>query len=316
MPTTPKTQRYQNRNWVRLVVLTLVWLSYACPPIRSERPRPSKNPTDLEIYFLTKQVAYGRTPIGKAEFEQLHKQGFRVIISVDRVPPEAEIASQFQMDYRHLPIGYGPIKVTRAMDFAKSTSSASGKVYFHCHRGQHRAPTAAVVASVGDGSLSVSRIKEILDRTDLAHTYTDLYASAINATPFSQKTLINHLVRTEPLQSPTATLKFMLEIARPAERLLALREQTPNALTQSKEKLLRDAQLLRDSLGELSRFNHAPTTNFKKKASQSFSIANEIQLHLLKLQTEEPDAKMLTKLREHLKALESSCIECHTEHRK
>ena len=145
---------------------------------------------------LTSKVLYGSSPETIEDLRHLKSLGIKTIINVDGQTPRTDLTRGLAITYLHLPIGYGRIDVRRAKDLAKATHTSSGKVYIHCNLGKHRAPAAAIVACVGDGSIENRQVEQLLRQIFPNHRQ-----SRRNVSIF-QRSLITILNSTRKQRSP------------------------------------------------------------------------------------------------------------------
>lgn len=127
----------------------------------------------------------GSQPEGDAGFDTLAAMGVKTIISVDGAEPEVEKAGARGIRYIHLPISYGGIDETRALELTRATRDAmrEGPVYIHCHHGKHRSAGAAAMVAVHLGwSAPVEGIAR-MRVSGTAPDYTGLYECVEFARP-------------------------------------------------------------------------------------------------------------------------------------
>lgn len=99
-------------------------------------------------FRLGKKIISGSCPYGDAGFAALRAQGVKTIVTVDGAKPNAELAAKFGMRYVHIPVAYGGITREQELEIIRAVRDLDGPVFVHCHHGEHRGPTAAVLAAM------------------------------------------------------------------------------------------------------------------------------------------------------------------------
>ena len=279
---------------------------------QAEDPSLPSTVTSLAVHPVTDKVAYGAKPTTEDDFVLLRNLGYRMIISVDAVPPEKNISEALSIQSIHLPLGYSRIPTNRVLDLAKATQESDNKVYIHCHHGKYRAPVAAVVACVANGTLPRSDIAPILQNTDCREKYGDLFESTKAVRPVSKERLRFHTVQRNQQLAESPTMKWMSELAKPADRFFSA-SRSPQSLSASDRlSLQQDADLILQSLKELARVKTQQTHQYRKRLSEALSLAEKIDTLL---ERADPLEHSATKIIEYSAELHQCCIECHRDHR-
>lgn len=99
-------------------------------------------------FRLGKKIISGSCPYGDAGFAALKAQGVNTIVTVDGAKPNAELAAKFGMRYVHIPVAYGGLTREQELEIIRAVRDLEGPVFVHCHHGEHRGPTAAVLAAM------------------------------------------------------------------------------------------------------------------------------------------------------------------------
>jgi len=144
-------------------------------------PQPLNRPGLDHAYRLTDKVFSGAQPEVDAAFAELAVLGVKTIISVDGARPEVEMARKHGLRTVHLPISYDGVSQERALELAKAIEELEGPIYVHCHHGQHRGPTAAVVGCVVAGQMDSAHAIDTLKILGTGREYVGLWASAREA---------------------------------------------------------------------------------------------------------------------------------------
>lgn len=140
---------------------------------------PGAAPVNLagleHVAELMPGVISGGEPQGEAGYASLAAMGVRTVISVDAVPPPAEIARKVGIRVVHLPIGYDGVPEQTRLAMAKALTELDGPVYVHCHHGEHRGPAALVAGAVCAGSIDTQRALEFMTLTGVSKSYGGLW---------------------------------------------------------------------------------------------------------------------------------------------
>ncbi len=149
------------------------------PP--ATHPAPSAHieaPGLQNVFRITDNIYCGSAPEGDEGFASLQRLGVKTVITVDGASPEVERAHKFGMRYVHLPIGYDGVPVDQGLRIAKAARDMPGRIYIHCHHGQHRGPAAVAVAHLClDANCSVEQAVAEMRRAGTDPRYKGLYAA-------------------------------------------------------------------------------------------------------------------------------------------
>jgi protein tyrosine phosphatase (PTP) superfamily phosphohydrolase (DUF442 family) len=130
------------------------------------------------VYRINDRLLSGSSPEGDEGFHSLQKLGIRTVISVDGATPDVERARKYGLRYVHLPIGYDGVSERQALRLARAVRDLPGRVYIHCHHGQHRGPAAAAVVHLClDEKCGVETALAEMRRAGTDPRYTGLYAA-------------------------------------------------------------------------------------------------------------------------------------------
>ena len=268
-------------------------------------------------YRLNPKVLSGGQPEGEAAFEELKRLKVKTIVSVDGIRPQVELAKKYGFQYVHLPLDYGCISDLRVTELAKVIRDQPGPIYFHCHHGLHRSPTAAAVASVGAGLMEPGNATAMLELVGTDKQYQGLYDSAAKA-----KRVDDSVLDTLPDSFPEVAIveplaKKMAQIQQTYDRLLVA-QQFGWKTSQSSSEIqpAHEALLLREHFTELIRMEETTTRpdGFQELLSESKVAAEELESVLRSAKSREILATdAIDNLLNHL---EASCIDCHTRYRE
>lgn len=286
---------------------------------------------------LTDTVLYGATPVKESDFERLQTLGVRAIISVDGVSPKTVHALERSISYLHLPIGYGRIDDGRAMDLAKATKSLPGKIYIHCHYGQHRAPAAAIVACVGIGSIPPHEVDSILSKIYPNTKYKSLVDSARRARVFPTGELANHQIDFAGISHTNATSKLMSELVGPAEDLFKMLGSPTSRSSVHLDRLTHDSLLVFEAFQELNRRVDSTETSektarlapketdvpkqgaravaYQTLLSQTVTTAKSLHQHLANRGSTVSSEWISLEITPLVNQLKTQCVNCHQSYR-
>ena len=280
---------------------------------------------------LTKKVFYGATPNHQGDFQYLKDRGVKTIISVDAATPDRELAEKHSISYVHLPIGYQQIETPRALDLSKATATLPGKIYIHCHLGKHRAPVAAIVACVGNGSLDPESIADILEQAETDFSYEALVRSAQIARKFSDQRLQYHDISGLDAENKNPTTEFMSQLVKPADRLFRAFRTRYSIQPDVLPNITHDALMIAETFTELCRSIDAATIEINSKQNTGQRTANPstptyrermiktrdtaLAIHQKLSLPPSNQAFGLAETSNLVKKLEQQCTDCHRDHR-
>ena len=302
-----------NRKY-SFVVMAAFLVTLLAPALLTIADEKSENatPSTLMVQKVTDKVAYGAKPETPADWNHLHQLGYKTIISVDAVAPNKKTSEALSMHRIHLPLGYARIPTNRVLDLAKATQSSSENVYIHCHHGKYRAPIAAVVACIANGSLLREDAGEILANTDCQEKYEDLFQSTVTVRPISNERLRFHQFQMEKQEPQSPTAIWMSELAKPADRFFSATRNAQTFANTNREALNQDSRLILQALSELNRAHRQRDIDYQKQLNNALSLAKEIDTLLQReVDTEEAEKDLL----DRSAALHQRCVECHRNHR-
>lgn len=255
----------------------------------------------------------GSVPEGEEGFATLKGMGIKTIISVDGAVPDVELASKYGLRYIHLPIGYNGFDDTRKKELARASRDAlaEGPVYIHCHHGKHRSAGAAAAAASSLGWLTPDQGVARMKVSGTAPAYTGLYACAVAASPLDAS-VINAVPANFPSVSrPSGFVQGMVDADTALEHLGSIEKagwkppvENPGLVAAAEAGKLAD--LLRFmSEGDRAKKHPVDFADFlRKNGDQATALEDAIVAG--------KDAESLSKL---LKAVNTSCKDCHTKWR-
>jgi len=140
--------------------------------------RPIRNSSNLEnVLQVGNSIYSGSEPVKEIDFRWLADQGIETLVSVDRVPPNVELAREFGLRYVHIPIGYGHIEREQQLAIVRAIRETDESIFFHCHRGQHRGPAATALACISEEIFSREQASQFLKLAGTSKQYQGLWDS-------------------------------------------------------------------------------------------------------------------------------------------
>lgn len=135
------------------------------------------------VAALAPGVYSGGEPVGEVGYASLRDLGVRTVISVDAVPPPADLARSMGIRVVHLPIGYDGVPESNRLAMAKALTELDGPVYVHCHHGEHRGPAALAAGAVCAGLVGRDEALAFMELAGTSHSYEGLWFDAERAEP-------------------------------------------------------------------------------------------------------------------------------------
>ena len=140
--------------------------------------QPFENMPGLpRMYHVSDKIMTGYEPLGALGFESLKALGVKTIVSVDGAMPNVELARSNGMKYVHIPIGYDGIPDEAARAITRVMRDLDGPVYFHCHHGRHRGPSAAAIALRAETGCGADEALSVLSKCGTGKEYKGLWKS-------------------------------------------------------------------------------------------------------------------------------------------
>ena len=127
-------------------------------------------------FRLGKKIISGSCPYGDAGFAALAAQGVKTIVDVDGAKPDADLAAKYGMRYVHIPVPYSGITRDEQLEIIRAVRDLDGPVFVHCHHGEHRGPTAAVLAAMALEGWSNEDGLQALGQAGTSQNYAGLWA--------------------------------------------------------------------------------------------------------------------------------------------
>ena len=130
------------------------------------------------VHELTPRIYSGSAPENDADFAALAALGIKTVISVDGTRPAVNLAAKHGLRYVHLPFGYNGVPRERQLEIGRAVRDLPGPFYIHCHHGQHRGPTGAVVAAMTVDGWTPEQAIATLRAIGTSPHYKGLYEAA------------------------------------------------------------------------------------------------------------------------------------------
>ncbi len=295
-------------NTTLRIFLTLAFLAAA---VTAADVVPIGLPGIHHAFRATARVLSGSQPEADAAFTALAGEGVQTIISVDGAKPDVAAARRHGLRYIHLPIGYDGISPIRVSELVKAATESEGRIFVHCHHGQHRGPAAVGVICEAMGEWTPAQAEDWLKTAGTSPDYPGLYRAVREVSAPTPE----QLAKLGPLPEVAQTADLVEAMVAIDEQFDALKDaQTAGWKTPSEHpdaSPTHRATLLWEQFRELVR---TPDTagradDYRKHASDSEKAASAI---LAALRAAPPNTPALDAA---LKSATQSCAACHEAYR-
>ncbi|MCA9245709.1 MAG: cytochrome c [Planctomycetales bacterium] len=296
---------------VPFAVLAVVGVFGATGGRADEAAEPSAVPHDLpgleHVLHAAGRVFSGSEPLGKEGFATLQRLGFRTVVSVDGAGPALDLAHRYGLRYVHIPIGYGGVSRQAGRSLARVAADCPGKIYVHCHHGQHRGPAAAAIVCRAAGDLDASGAVDLLQRAGTSADYAGLWRDVANYRSPAPGETLPKLVEHAQVASFAAAMAVVDRYYDNVKLVAAAEWMRPAAHPDLEP--VQTVLLLRESLREAGRLKpaFAVETDFPAWLRQSESVAADIETSLR-------NGDHATAGREFAR-LKHTCSQCHAKYR-
>jgi protein tyrosine phosphatase (PTP) superfamily phosphohydrolase (DUF442 family) len=257
---------------------------------------------------ITDRIYSGGEPGSTEAMQTLRQLGVRTVISVDGARPPVELAGQFGLRYVHIPIGYDGIPPQAQAMLVRAVHESEGRIYVHCHHGQHRGPAAAIVCAKVNSDLSATEALQILETAGTSREYAGLRRDAIAFHPSDAVGPAPPLVEVAEVDSLVAAMAS-LGRANDHLKLLADSNWGPNAghpdLVATQETLI-----LYEGFFESQR--HLRETN---PYDAQFVTAIGQATELAKLMSENLRQQDWAQASATFQRIQRTCVDCHADYR-
>lgn len=273
------------------------------------RPNPADYPHVHNLLQLTERIYSGGEPEGETAFEELARLGVKVVVSVDGTRPNIDNARKHGLRYIHIPIGYDGIPAEAGEALAhvvRETQATGDPLYFHCHHGKHRGPSAAAVACVAADAANGTAALEVLRAAGTGQEYAGLWRDVAAYRPPPSDAELPELVEVAEVDS---IVTAMSQVDHALDRLKLCQENQWRAPADHSDLApTQDAVIIREGLHEIGRtMADDYDERFKTWLAECEALAANLQLHLGVGGTPAADHTMVK--------LNQSCARCHTAYR-
>jgi protein tyrosine phosphatase (PTP) superfamily phosphohydrolase (DUF442 family) len=259
---------------------------------------------------VSPNVISGGEPRGELAFRALADAGVKTIVSVDGAKPDSSTASRHGIRYVHLPIGYGGIPRSRALELARAFRDLPGPFYLHCHHGKHRGPAAAGVVLVAVEGWKNEEVLKFMESAGTSREYAGLYKDVGRfavPTPAELDAASNEFPAAATVQGLT---QAMAEIDRRFDAM-KLSQGAGWTVPRGHPDIdpPHESLQLAELFTELGRSEEARTRPefFRKMLAGSEADAKELRESILLRDVDKADAA--------LGRLKTRCAACHNEYR-
>ncbi|MBI3860391.1 MAG: cytochrome c [Planctomycetia bacterium] len=282
------------------------------PPATAESaPAPHVLARELpglhNVYQVAEGILSGSEPEGDEGLASLARLGIKTVVSVDGAIPRLDAAHQHGLRYVHLPIGYDGISEQAGRALARVAREAPGPIYIHCHHGKHRGSAAAAVTCVAAGKMSSRDALKILEMAGTGTEYAGLWRDVEKYSAPATDAVLPELVESAEVDLLTAA---MAQVDRRFDELKLCRDagwRTPPG--QPDVAPAQSALLVREGLHEALRTTPGDRYDdaFREMMSAAEALAAQVETALRESNPKAASAGM--------KALETSCKQCHVKFR-
>jgi protein tyrosine phosphatase (PTP) superfamily phosphohydrolase (DUF442 family) len=270
------------------------------------RDKPRDLPGLQNVLHLSDRIYSGSQPEGEEGFASLAKLGIRTIVSVDGARPNVELARKYGLSYIHVPIGYDGISPQAGKALAATIRTTEGPIYYHCHHGKHRGPSAAAAACVAEGSPGGPEAVKVLTLAGTGKEYAGLWRDVAAYVPPRQGEKLPELVSVSEVGSLT---RAMVEIDQAADRI-KLCEKAGWAAPRDHTDLSPDHEILilQESLHEAGRnCTKGRPKAFVQELDKTEQGAARLRETVAAGKAREASAAFA--------ALQNNCTQCHASYR-
>ncbi|QDU78693.1 hypothetical protein Pla110_03970 [Polystyrenella longa] len=257
---------------------------------------------------ITLQYYSGAEPVGEAAFQQLKEMGVKVIISVDGIRPNVELARKYGIRYVHIPVQYSGIDRGAELSLVRAAKEIDEPVYVHCHHGKHRGPAAMAIlcqaAEVFDGK----QAEQFLQEAGTSPQYKGLWKSVREFQPPATSEELPPLEETAEVDSVAS---HMAEADRRFDHLTAFLEATEDMTPEIEDQLNGETLLL----WELIRESRRTVALDKSSDAELVTAFEESDLRLKSIKYELKTTHSRATWLEKLNEIKRDCKACHAQFR-
>lgn len=276
------------------------------PRLTLERPAPATYSRVHNLLKLTDQIYSGGEPGSDAAFAELVQLGVKTVVSVDGTRPNVKSAKKHGLRYIHIPIGYDGIDDEAGLALARVVRDSEWPIYFHCHHGKHRGPSAAAIACIAAGSVDGGGAVAVLNAAGTGKEYTGLWRDVADYQPPPAHATLPDLVETAKVDSIVVAMANIDHAFDNVKLCQAAGWTTPEDhpdLVATQEALL-----VREGLHETARtLSTGYDEQFLIWMKEAETSAAEVESHLKANQFDSASAA--------LDKLDQVCKRCHVQYR-
>ncbi|MCA9040341.1 MAG: hypothetical protein KDA65_08350 [Planctomycetaceae bacterium] len=252
----------------------------------------------------------GGEPVGEEAFKKLKELGVKVLVSVDGIRPNVELAHKYGMRYIHIPIQYNGIDRESELKLVRVAKEIKEPLYVHCHHGKHRGPASMAIICRASGQFDAKQAGQYLHDVGTSPEYKGLWKAVREFQLPEETTLLPPLVEVAEVDSIAA---HMAEADRRFDQLAALLEENQNKeLTSTVEEQLNSELLL---LWELIRESRRAAA-LSKKPDEKLVIAFEKSDSRIKTMKEDlKNVHSRETWSNRLELIKKDCKGCHSQFR-
>jgi protein tyrosine phosphatase (PTP) superfamily phosphohydrolase (DUF442 family) len=148
------------------------------------------NPLGIENYRRwSHKLGQGGQPVGDVAFQNLAAMGYKTILSVDGLKPDADAAAKYGLRYVHVPFGYDGVPKDAQILIVKAVETSDGPVFIHCHHGVARGPAGTMIARIALEGISNAEAAAELKQSGCSDHYKGLYRDVLASVPPTREEL-------------------------------------------------------------------------------------------------------------------------------
>jgi protein tyrosine phosphatase (PTP) superfamily phosphohydrolase (DUF442 family) len=257
---------------------------------------------------VTDRLFSGAEPVDEQAFAELARLGIRTIVSVDGIRPNTAAAARHGLRYIHIPVGYDGISEQAAGSLTRLVREIEGRIYIHCHHGEHRGPAAAAIACVADGAADGAAAIVVMQRAGTSPNYAGLWRDVAAYTPPALGESLPQLTESAEVES---LVEAMAQIGRVSDHLklcqTAAWQSPPNHPDLTP---LQQAILLKEAYREINR--RLQDDNPHDERFRSWMRAAEKTANDLELALQQGQRDLASDL---FQAGQTECRRCHIQYR-
>jgi protein tyrosine phosphatase (PTP) superfamily phosphohydrolase (DUF442 family) len=273
--------------------------------------------TPLQRVFQAAPNVYcGGAPVDAAGYEALAKRGFRTVIRVDGMPPDAVAAQRAGLRAVHLPVRFEGLE-RDVTPVVQAIEQMPGPHYVCCLYGSPRAPAVAALALRARGGWTVADAEAFVKLAGVTDSYGGIAASLTKFSP--PKSIAKRPKKRQPFPTATTVEPFVAGMVRLVADWDRVRRWKSDGLPTVDERELGQLQAASDGV----RRQFDDLAKLPRTANEGADFAATIDegataaAALAKLLAAPPplDESRRTAIAEQIDLVGNTCSRCHRDYR-